>query len=140
MIRERLIDHFGGVVSKLLITSRGRVRTKLKSRAGWGVEPRKTPAPGWGSNAGAGTARRTDSSPALHAGVRRYLQARGGLVLEGALEAEDVDGGAPDGVGALKTVGGPLIVFVKALSAEVVDEGEEVGLTQTKRYEVGAGG
>jgi len=48
--------------------------------------------------------------------------------LEGALEAEDVDGGAPDGVGALKAVGGPLISFVEALRAEVVDQSEEVGL------------
>jgi hypothetical protein len=61
-------------------------------------------------------------------------------VLEGALEAEDVDGDAPDGVGALKAVGGPLISFVEALGAKVVDQSEEVGLTKPKRHEMGAGG
>lgn len=61
-------------------------------------------------------------------------------MLEGALEAEDVDGRAPDGVGALKAVGGPLVGFVEALGAKVVDQGEEVGLAQAKRHEVGAGG
>jgi len=59
--------------------------------------------------------------------------------LQGALKPEDVDGDAPDGVGALKPVGGPLIGFVKVLGAEVVDECEEVGLAQAERSHVCAG-
>lgn len=63
-----------------------------------------------------------------------------GYSLKVALEAEDVDGGSPDGVGALKAVGGPLVGFVEVLGAEVVDEGEEVGVAQRERDEMGAGG
>src|SRR5580704_7872132 len=44
--------------------------------------------------------------------------------LKRALEAEDMDGGSPDGVGA----------------GEAVDEGEEVGVAQRERDEMGAGG
>ena len=60
--------------------------------------------------------------------------------LKVALEAEDVDGGSPDGVGALESVGCPLVGFVEVLGAEVVDEGEEVGVAQRERDEMGAGG
>jgi hypothetical protein len=56
------------------------------------------------------------------------------------LEAEDVDGGAPDGVGATESVGGPLVGFVEVLGAEVVDECEEVGVPQAEGDEMGTGG
>jgi hypothetical protein len=62
------------------------------------------------------------------------------VALKVALEAEDVDGGSPDGVGAGESVGGPLVGFVKALGAEVVDESEEVGVAQRERDEMSAGG
>ena len=52
--------------------------------------------------------------------------------LEGALVAEDVDGGVPYDVDAAEAVGGPLIGFVEALGAEVVDKSEEVGVLQAK--------
>lgn len=51
-----------------------------------------------------------------------------------------MDGDAPDGVSALKAVGGPLIGFVEALGAKVVDESEEISLAEAKRDEMGAGG
>jgi hypothetical protein len=63
----------------------------------------------------------------------------GGRGLEVALEAEDVDGGAPHSVGAGEAIGGPLVGFVEVLGAEVVDKCEEVGMTQSKRNEMGAG-
>lgn len=63
---------------------------------------------------------------------------RGALQL--ALEAEDVDGGAPDGVGAPESIWGPLIGLVEALGAEVIDEREEVGVLEAERYEMGASG
>jgi hypothetical protein len=71
---------------------------------------------------------------------RLVICGEGWRVLEGALEAKDVDGDSPNGVGALEAVGGPLIGFVEALGAEVVDQSEEVGLPESKRDEVGAGG
>ena len=61
-------------------------------------------------------------------------------MLEVALEAKDVDGDSPDGVGAVEAVGGPLIGFVEALGAEVVYQSEEVGLTESERDQVRAGG
>jgi hypothetical protein len=60
--------------------------------------------------------------------------------LKVALEAEDVDGGAPHSVGAGEAVGGPLVGFIEVLGAEVVDKCEEVSVLQAKRDEVGAGG
>ena len=60
--------------------------------------------------------------------------------LKVALEAEDVDGGSPDGVGSGEAVGGPLVGFVEVLCAEVVDEREEVGVAQRERDEMGACG
>lgn len=68
------------------------------------------------------------------------FQRRREPLLEGALEAEDVDGGAPDGVGTLESVGGPLVGFVEALGAEVIDKSEEVGLAEAERDHVGASG
>lgn len=68
---------------------------------------------------------------------------QGGLceqALEGALVAEDVDGGVPDDVDASEAVGGPLIDLIEALGAEVVDESEEIGVAESKRHKVGAGG
>ena len=58
--------------------------------------------------------------------------------LQVALEAEDVDSDAPHGVGALEAVGGPLVCLVEALGAQVVDEREEIGLTDSERRKVGA--
>ena len=61
-------------------------------------------------------------------------------MLEGSLKAKDVNGDAPNCVGSLKAVGGPLVGFVKALGAEVIDQSEEVGLAKAERDHVGAGG
>lgn len=62
------------------------------------------------------------------------------MALEVALETEDVDGGAPYGVGALESVGSPLVGLVEALCAEVVDEREEIGVPEAERSHVSAGG
>ena len=51
-----------------------------------------------------------------------------------------MDGDSPDGFGALKSVGGPLISLVEALGAEVVDRCEEVCVLVAERSHVGTGG
>ncbi len=81
-------------------------------------------------------------TPGLRRGATVLCPLRGlcGCDLKRALEAEDVDGGSPEGVGAGEAVGGPLVGFVEVLCAEVVDEGEEVGVAQRERDEMGAGG